>query len=78
MNMPPKQRDTEEGGRSVNYTKHMDMITTKLATICICSNDSNISQGVPKERRRGRAEKLLSKRVFLESPFLLFSLKVCS
>ena len=33
-------------------------------------------QGVPKERRRGREEKRLSKRVFLESPFLLCSLKV--
>ena len=31
----------------------------------------------PKERRRGRAEKRLSKRVFLESPFLLCPLKVC-
>ena len=29
------------------------------------------SQGPPKERRRRRAEKRLSKRVFLESPFLL-------
>ena len=29
-----------------------------------------------KERRRGRAEKRLSKKVFLESPFLLCSLKV--
>ena len=29
------------------------------------------SQGAPKERRRGRAQKRLSKRVFLESPFLL-------
>ena len=34
------------------------------------------SGGAPKERRRGRAEKRLSKRVFLESPFLLCSLKV--
>ena len=33
-------------------------------------------QGAPKEPRRGRAEKRLSKRVFLESPFLLCSLKV--
>ena len=33
-------------------------------------------QGAPKERRLGRAEKRLSKRVFLESPFLLCSLKV--
>ena len=33
-------------------------------------------QGAPKERRRGRAEKRLSKRVFLESPFLLCTLKV--
>ena len=35
-------------------------------------------QSAPKERRRGRAEKRLSKRVFLESPFLLCSLKVFS
>ena len=39
----------------------------------------SICQGAPKERRRGRAEKRLSKRVFLESPFfsapLRFSLK---
>ena len=35
-------------------------------------------QGAPKERRRGRAEKRLSKRVFLESPFLLCPLKVIS
>ena len=34
------------------------------------------SQGAPKERRRRRAEKRLSKRVFLESPFLLCSPKV--
>ena len=32
--------------------------------------------GAPKERRRRRAEKPLSKRVFLESPFLLCPLKV--
>ena len=30
-----------------------------------------ISQGAPQERRRRRAEKRLSKRVFVESPFLL-------
>ena len=34
--------------------------------------------GAPKERRRRRAEKWLSKRVFLESPFLLCLFKVCS
>ena len=32
----------------------------------------------PKERRRRRAEKRLSKRVFLKSPLLLCPLKVCS
>ena len=32
--------------------------------------------GAPKERRRGRAEERLSKRVFLESQFLLCPLKV--
>ena len=32
-------------------------------------------QGAPKERRRGRAEKRLSKRVFLESPLLLCPLR---
>ena len=37
-----------------------------------------IGQGAPKERRRGRAEKRLSKKVFLESPFLLSPLKVFS
>ena len=36
----------------------------------------HMDQGAPKERRRGRAEKRLSRRVFLESPFLLWSLKV--
>ena len=36
------------------------------------------SQSAPKERQRRRAEKRLSKRVFLESPFLLCPLKVCS
>ena len=35
-------------------------------------------QGAPKERRRGRAEKRLSKRMFLESPFLLCPLKAFS
>ena len=35
-------------------------------------------QSAPRERRRRRAEKRLSKRVFLESPFLLCPLKVCS
>ena len=39
---------------------------------------SSRNQGAPKERRRGRAEKRLSKRLFLESPFLLCPLKVCS
>ena len=34
------------------------------------------SGGAPKERRRGRAEKRLSNRVLLESPFPLCSLKV--
>ena len=34
--------------------------------------------GALKERRRGCAEKRLSKRVFLESPFLLRPLEVCS
>ena len=33
---------------------------------------SLIFQSAPKERRRRRAEKRSSKRVFLESPFLLF------
>ena len=37
---------------------------------------SGLFGGRAKERRRGRAEKRLSKRVFLESPFLLCSLKV--
>ena len=36
----------------------------------------SVFQSAPKERRRGRAEKRLSKRVLLESPFLLCSLKV--
>ena len=36
------------------------------------------NQSASKERRRRRAEKRLSKRVFLESPFLLRPLKVCS
>ena len=40
------------------------------------SKKGSENQGAPKERRRGRAEKRLSKRVFLESPFLLCSLKV--
>ena len=39
---------------------------------------SNDFQSAPKERRRRRAEKRFSKRVFLESPFLLCPLKVCS
>ena len=39
-------------------------------------SSESLDQGAPKERRRGRAEKRLSKRVFLESPFLLCSLKV--
>ena len=37
-----------------------------------------ILQSGPKERRRGRAEKRLSKRALLESLFLLRPLKVCS
>ena len=37
-----------------------------------------LCQGAPKERRRVRAEKRLSKRVVLESPFLLCPLKVFS
>ena len=35
---------------------------------CACFNGGG---GAPKERRRGRAKKRLSYRVFLESPFLL-------
>ena len=37
---------------------------------------SDIFGDAPKERRRRRAEKQLSKRVFLDSPFLLCPLKV--
>ena len=37
----------------------------------------SVYQRAPKERRRRRAEKQLSKTVFLESPFLLSPLKVC-
>ena len=40
-----------------------------------CLNNA-VYGGAPKERRRRRAEKRLSKRVFLESPFLLCPLKV--
>ena len=40
-----------------------------------CGIDLGINQSAPKERRRRRAEKRLSKRVFLESPFLLCPLK---
>ena len=41
------------------------------------SRDTDIlNQSAPKERRRRRAEKRLSKSVFLESPFLLCPLKV--
>ena len=40
--------------------------------------DVYLNGSAPKERRRGRAEKRLSKRVFLESPFLLCPLKVFS
>ena len=39
---------------------------------------SEKSQSAPKERRRRRAEKRLSKRVILESPFFSPPLKVCS
>ena len=35
-------------------------------------------QSAPKERRRRHAEKRSSKRVFLDSPFLLCPLKACS
>ena len=35
-----------------------------------------ISGGAPKERRRSHVERRSSKRVFLESPFLLFPLKL--
>ena len=41
-------------------------------------NSTLLFRSTPKERRRRRAEKRLSKRVFLESPFLLCPLKVCS
>ena len=46
----------------------------------IINNEKNhlAYQDAPKERRRGRAEKRLSKRVVLESPFLLCPLKVFS
>ena len=38
----------------------------------------SVVQSAPKERRRRRAEKRSSKRVFLESPFLLCPLRVSS
>ena len=52
-------------------TSNRKSLATAIAT-------RDFFQGAPKERRRGRAEKRLSKRVFLESPFLLCPLKVFS
>ena len=48
-----------------------------LEALCNIFCSGKVYQGAPKEWRSGRAEKRLSKRVFLESPFLLCSLKVC-
>ena len=50
--------------------------TDKLFSCIKRFSENNLYGGAPKERRRRRAEKRLSKRVFLESPFLLCSLKV--
>ena len=44
--------------------------------IAVKFHSERTSGDAPKERRRGRAEQRLSKRVFLESPFLVCSLKV--
>ena len=50
----------------------------KFAAIKNKKEEITFFKSAPKERRRRRAEKRLSKRVFLESPFLLCPLKVCS
>ena len=44
----------------------------------LIANVTNKNGGAPRERRRRRAEKRLSKRVFLESLLLLYSLMVSS
>ena len=55
-----------------------DRGSRKLSPVAVFSKRSLLNtQCALKERRRRRAEKWLSKRVFLESPFLLCPLKVC-
>ena len=52
-------------------------VTTRFALIALVAWQYSFDSA-PKERRRRRAERRLSKRMFLESPFLLCPLKVCS
>ena len=55
----------------VSLKRCMLQIRTSFPSVAL-----KVFGGAPKERRGGRAEKRLSKRVFLERPFLLCSLKV--
>ena len=69
----PGQKTLENKEKNVfvnfsHFAKTTDVFTKILGFI----------KSAPKERRRRRAEKRLSKRVILESPFLLCPLKVCS
>ena len=61
------------------HTLQPDIIPKCSKDIILCNWNEIIQEnngGAPKEQWKGRAEKRLSKRVFLESPFLLCSLKV--
>ena len=65
------------GGRDPNSCRSLAQLGLRCNFTYFVIALSEI-QGAPKERRRGRAAKRLSKRVFLESPFLLCPLKAFS
>ena len=50
----------------------------RLAVLGSGNPKCTVGGGLLKERRRRRAERWLSEGVFLESPFLLCTLKACS
>ena len=72
-----KKRFSEGSSNSLESPQTCDLRNQSLEPRnAIREKGGRVCGRAPKERRRGRAEKRLSKGVFLESPFLLCSLKV--
>ena len=71
----PRELDSQEDGTSTSLRIPVDAL--EMTGFDYADNDK--VESAPKERRRRRAEKRLSKGVFLESSFLLcLIMKVCS